>query len=179
MRRWQQRKILKVRSARGIFAEVAEASQVKFLRMLCLALLLAFILPAYAQEGTRADPNPAAEAEIKKLEMDLAQMIVKGEWDQYAAQLMDDYQRNGASGIQDKAAVIKELRSTDAKVLDLAPEELGVRVYGDTAIVTGHFTLVQRRNGRVDTFFTRESEVFLKRNGRWMLAAEHATAVGK
>lgn len=144
-----------------------------------LLLLLLLMLPAFAQEPMRADPNPTAEAEIQKLEMDLSQMIVKGQWDQYAAQLMDDYQRNIASGIQDKAAVIKELRSPEAKILELAPEELAVRVYGDTAIVTGHFTLVQRRNGRVDTFFTRETEVFLKRNGRWMLAAEHATAVAK
>lgn len=141
--------------------------------------LLLFMLPAFAQEPMRADPNPTAETEIQKLEMDLSQMIVKGQWDQYTAQLMDDYQRNSASGIQDKAAVIKELRSPEAKILELAPEELSIRVYGDTAIVTGHFTLVQRRNGRVDTFFTRETEVFLKRNGRWMLAAEHATAVAK
>ena len=141
--------------------------------------VLLFTPFVYAQEPMRADANPAAEEEVKKLEMDLAQRIVKGDWDQYAAQLMDDFEKNTAGGLQDKATVMKELRSPDAKILDLSPEELEVRVYGETAIVTGHFTLVERRNGRVDTFFTREMDVFLKRNGRWMLAAEQATSVGK
>jgi ketosteroid isomerase-like protein len=65
------------------------------------------------------------------------------------------------------------------KILDLSPEDLKIRVYGETAIVTGHFTLVQRRNGRVDTFFARQTDVFLKRGGRWLLAASHATSVPK
>ncbi|HKS71980.1 MAG TPA: nuclear transport factor 2 family protein [Terriglobales bacterium] len=141
--------------------------------------VLLFAPFACAQEPMQADANSAAENEVKNVEMDLAQRIVKGDLDQYAAQLMDDFEKNTAGALQDKAAVMKELRSPDAKILDLSPEDLKVRVYGETAIVTGHFTLVQRRNGRVDTFFTREMDVFLKRNGRWMLAAEQATAVAK
>ncbi len=147
----------------------------------CLVILLASIfLPAFAQDGIRADANSAAEDEIMKLEADLAQMIVHDQWNQYAAHLMDDYavaDRNGA--VQDKAAVLAELRSGKEKILDVAPEELKVRVYGDTAIVTGHFTLVQRRNGRVDTFFARQTDVFLKRGGHWLLAASQATSVAK
>jgi ketosteroid isomerase-like protein len=147
----------------------------------CLVILAASIfLPAFAQESTRADANSAVEDEIKKLEADLAQMIVHGEWDQYAAHLMDDYaaaDRNGE--IQDKAAALAGLRAGKEKILDVAPEELKVRVYGDTAIVTGHFTLVQRRNGRVDTFFARQTDVFLKRGGHWLLAASQATSVAK
>jgi len=131
-----------------------------------------------AQEGMRADGNSGAQEEVKKAELDLAQMIVKGEWDQYAAYLMDDYEHTSTVS-ESKAQWLERLRSGADKVLDLAPEELMVRVYGDTAILSGHFTLVQRKNGRVDTFFTRETEVFLRRNGRWMLAAEHATSMGK
>ena len=137
-------------------------------------------MAVYAQEGLRADGNSAAEGEIQKLETDLAQMVVKGQWDQYAACLMDDFERTRGNGTtENKAATIEHLRSEADKVLDLAPEDLKIRVYGDTAIVSGHFTLVARHNGRVDTFFTRETQVFLKRGGRWMLAAEQATSVGK
>jgi ketosteroid isomerase-like protein len=142
-------------------------------------LVIVLVVPVVAQDAMRADANSSADAEIQKLETDLARMIVRADWDQYSAHLMDDYavtDRNGV--IQDKAATITVLRERE-KILDLAPEDLKIRVYGDTAIVTGHFTLVQRRNGRVDTFFTRQTDVFLRRGGRWMLAASHATSVAK
>ncbi len=143
-------------------------------------LLVGLVLPALAQDAMRADVNSPDETEVKKLELDLAQMVIQGNWDQYAARLMDDYSasdRNGAT--QDKAASLAVFRNGKEKILDLAPEELNIRVYGDTAIVTGHFTMVQRRNGRVDTFFARETHVYLKRGGKWFLAASQATSVAK
>lgn len=143
-------------------------------------LLVGLVLPGFAQESMRADANGSAEDEIKKLEVDMAQMIVHASWDQYAAGLMDDYAASDRNGVvQDKAAIMTALRSGQEKVLDLAPEELKIRIYGDTAIVSGHYTLVQRRNGRVDTFFARQTDVFLKRGGRWLLAASQATSMAK
>ncbi len=142
-------------------------------------LAMVLVVPAFAQDAMRADANPSSEAEIQKLETDLAQMIVHADWEQYSAHLVDDYSESDRNGVvQDKAATMAALRGHD-KVLDLAPEDLKIRIYGDTAIVTGHFTLVQRRNGRVDTFFARQTDVFVKRGGRWLLAASQATSVAK
>jgi ketosteroid isomerase-like protein len=142
-------------------------------------LVIVMLVPAFAQDSMRADANSGAENEVKKAEMELAQMIVHADWDQYSARLMDDYAASDRNGVlQEKAATVATLRDRE-KILDLSPEDLKVRVYGDTAIVTGHFTLVQRRNGRVDTFFARQTDVFLKRGGRWLLAASHATSVPK
>jgi ketosteroid isomerase-like protein len=141
--------------------------------------LAAMMVPASAQEAMRADANSPAEEEVKKTELDMAQLVVHGDWDRYAAYLVDDYSASDRNGtMQDKAETMATLRGKE-KVLDLSPEELKVRVYGDTAIVSGHFTIVQRRNGRVDTFFSRQTHVFLKRSGRWFLAASHETSVGK
>lgn len=145
-----------------------------------LLLLGAIALPALPQDAMRADANSPNEAEVKKAELDMAQMIIHADWDQYSSHLMDDYilsDRNGV--IQNKTAMMAALRDGKEKVLDLAPEELNIRVYGDTGIVTGHFTMVQRRNGRVDTFFSRQTDVFLKRGGKWLLAASQATSVAK
>jgi len=143
-----------------------------------LLLILIFALPASAQDPSHAETNPAAEQEITKLETDLAQMIVKGNWDGYASHLMDDYTASDRHGaVLERATVLEQLREGQEKVLDLTPEELKIRIYGDTAVVTGHYSLVQRRNGRVDTFFSRETHVFLKRGGHWFLAASQATSV--
>lgn len=142
--------------------------------------VVALVLPAFPQDAMRADVNSPDEADVKKVELEMAQMIVHADWDQYLPHLMDDYALSDRNGvIQNKAALMAALRDGKEKVLDLAPEELSIRVYGDTAIVTGHFTMVQRRNGRVDTFFSRQTDVFLKRNGKWLLAGSHATNVAK
>ena len=143
-------------------------------------LIVALISPAFPQEALRADAGSPAEVEVNKAETELAQMIIHGDWDQYATRLMDDYALSDRNGVvQTKAATMAALRDGKEKVLDLAPEELNIRVYGDTAIVNGHFTMVQRRNGRVDTFFSRQTDVFLKRDGKWLLAASHATSISK
>lgn len=145
-----------------------------------LVLLVAIVLPAFPQDAMRADANSPDEAEVKRVELDMAQTIIHADWDQYSAHLMDDYVLSDRNGVmQNKAAMMAALREGNEKVLDLAPEELNIRVYGDTAIVTGHFTMVQRRNGRVDTFLSRQTDVFLKRGGKWLLAASQATSVAK
>jgi len=145
-----------------------------------LVLLVAIVLPALPQDAMRADANSPDEAEVKRVELDMAQTIIHADWNQYSAHLMDDYMLSDRNGvIQNKAAMMAALREGNEKVLDFAPEELNVRVYGDTAIVTGHFTVVQRRNGRVDTFLSRQTDVFLKRGGKWLLAASQATSVAK
>lgn len=144
-------------------------------------ILLAVCLPTLAQEaGLKADTNPSAESEVKKLEADLDKLLVQGDWDQYAAHLSDDYLRTENNGtVKNKAEVLTDLRSEAKKLLDVIPEELQVRVYGDTAILTGHLSALTRQNGRVTTVFSRITGTYIKRNGIWFLAALQQTTVLK
>jgi ketosteroid isomerase-like protein len=148
----------------------------------CFAIiLLTACLLAFAQEaGLEADTNPSAESEVKKLEADLDKLLVQGDWNQYAAHLSDDYIRTENNGtVKNKADVLTDLRSEAKKLLDVIPEELQVRVYGDTAILTGHISALTRQNGRVTTVFSRITETYIKRNGSWFLAALQQTTVLK
>jgi ketosteroid isomerase-like protein len=149
---------------------------------LCFAIILLIgCLPSLAQEaGLKADINPSAESEVKKLEADLDKLLVQGDWNQYAAHLSDDYVRTENNGtVKNKAEVLTELRSETKKLLDVIPEELQVRVYGDTAILTGHISALTRQNGRVTTIFSRITETYIKHNGSWFLAALQQTTVLK
>ena len=148
----------------------------------CLAIiLLTWCLPALAQEAVlKADANPSAESEVKKLEVDLDKLLVQGDWDQYAAHLSDDYLRTENNGtVKNKAEVLSDLRSEAKKLLDVIPEELQVRVYGDAAILTGHLSALTRQNGRVTTVFSRITETYIRHNGIWFLAALQQTTVLK
>jgi hypothetical protein len=61
--------------------------------------------------SVRGDANPAAEAEIKALELRLAELIVKGDWDQYAKYLASDYVHTRDNGhVESQDEVLTNLR---------------------------------------------------------------------
>ncbi|HZQ67087.1 MAG TPA: nuclear transport factor 2 family protein [Terriglobales bacterium] len=134
--------------------------------MRLLLLLLAIILPAHAQSA----------ADLEKLELDLAQMLIHADWDHYGARLADDYLRINMNGTeQNKQQTLTYLTSGPSKILDLAPEKMNVRFYGETAIVNGDLTTVQRVNGKVITTLARFTETFARRDGQWFLTTSHFT----
>jgi uncharacterized protein (TIGR02246 family) len=53
-------------------------------------------------------------------------------------------------------------------------DQLSVRVYGDTAIVTGRTTATSS-GATPQTVRLRFTDVFVQRNGRWLVIASHAT----
>jgi len=119
-------------------------------------------------------------ADLKQVELDLSQMLVHEDWDHYAARLTDDYLRINLNGTeQNKQETLNYLRSGSTKILDLAPENLTVRFHGDSAIVNGRLTAVQRLNGKVVTTFTNFTDVFAKQDGQWLLTTSQFTTAPK
>src|SRR5688500_6569195 len=56
-------------------------------------------------------------------------------------------------------------------------DDVRVKVYGKTAVVTGRFSARGKRNGTPFSFVERYTGVFVKRKGRWQMVAEHATEI--
>jgi hypothetical protein len=127
-----------------------------------------------------SDASGSAEEEIKKEELKRADLIVHEKWDEYEKYLADDYTRISSGGtLEDKKEVMAGFRSGPRKVIVREPEDLHVRIYGETAILQGQRTSWVREAGRVNTRRERFTEVLIKRDGQWMLVAEHETNVGK
>ncbi len=59
----------------------------------------------------------------------------------------------------------ESINSTDAQV----------RVYGDTAVVTGNGDVRVTSNGRRNRFSIRYTDVYAQRDGRWQMVAWQAT----
>src|ERR1035437_9800140 len=88
-------------------------------KTLIIALLLAVSVSLTAQQpGVHADANPAAEAEIKALELKLAELIVQGNWDEYAKHLASDYLHTRDNGhVEGKDEALASLRDVKRKVI--------------------------------------------------------------
>jgi uncharacterized protein (TIGR02246 family) len=52
-----------------------------------------------------------------------------------------------------------------------------VRVYGDVAVATGHYTFVDQRDGKEVARAARFSFTYRLRDGRWLIVDHHSSAV--
>ncbi len=148
-----------------------------------ITVLLPLSLALSAQpQGAHADANPGAEGEIKALESKLAELIVHGDWDEYEKHLASDYLHTRDSGhVESKDEALASLRDAKRKiiVMEMEPSDLAIRIYGDTAVSNAEFTTSVRESGQVKTRRTRQTDVFVKRDGQWYLIAEQGTNIGK
>jgi ketosteroid isomerase-like protein len=152
-------------------------------KVVTVAVFLALSLTLTAQQtGLHAEANPAVEREIKALELKLADLIVKADWDEYAKHLAEDYLHTRENGqVENKDEALASLSDVKRKiiVMEMEPASLKIRLYGDTAVSSAEFTVTVRDSGQVKSRRTRLSDVFVKRDGGWILIAEQGSAIGK
>lgn len=132
--------------------------------------------------GLHADTSPAAADEIKALETKLADLIVRGDWDEYASRLASDYLHTRDNGrVESKDQAMAALRDVNRKVIvmEMEPSDAIFHIYGDTAVSNAEFTTRVRDSGQVKSRRVRLIDVFVKRDGQWSLIAEQETLIGK
>ncbi len=142
---------------------------------LCAAL-------AAQQPDARSDATPSADAEIKALESKLPDLIVQANWDEYAKHLASDFLHTRDNGqVENKEETMAALRDIKRKiiVMEMEPADLLIHIYGDTAVSNAKFTIRVREAGQVKSRVTRQTDVFVKRDGQWLLVAEQVTDIGK
>ncbi len=152
-------------------------------RLITITVLLVLTVALTAQQPSgRADADSAAEAEIKALELRLAELIVRGAWDEYAKNLAPDYLHTRENGhVENKDEALAGLRDVQRKiiVMEIEPASLATRIYGGTAVSNAEFTITVRESGQVKSRRTRMTDVFVKRDGQWWLVAEQGTVIVK
>lgn len=134
-----------------------------------LAIVVALSTACGAAWGATlsADRNAAAVAEIKALELHLAKLLVAKKFDEYEKYLATDYSRISPTGaVESRAQVMKSFRSSGSGGT-MEPTELEVKVYGDTAILTGKLAITAAGVVR----HARFRKVFIHRGERWFLVS--------
>ena len=148
-------------------------------------IILCFIISIQtaAAQDNRADAklrNAEAVEQIKQLEDARNQAILKGDAAAIERMTADDYTFVTLKGeLRTKAEIVKGFASGAFKYQSRTISDLKVRVYGDTAVVTGRSIQKGIENGKDysgDYWFTR---VYVKQNGAWMTVALQTTMIQK
>ena len=117
-----------------------------------------------------------AEEELLKVEKEFAKTIVSNDLEGLGRLVIDDWIIIDPNGeIVDRARFFEVIKSGALTHDTMESEDLRVRVYGDSAVVTA----VTRTKGKFmgQDFSTREraTDVFVKRDGRWRCVLTHLT----
>ena len=131
-----------------------------------LVAWIAIAQPLWAQ-GVSAD-----SAAVVALELEMTRLLAAGQVDEYATHLSRDYARTTRQGTLERhEEALASWRARGPSGL-MRPSELWVRVYGDAAVLTG---IVAGADGSAPR--TRITKTFVRREGRWLLAALHSSEI--
>jgi hypothetical protein len=147
--------------------------------LVTLLLTIAATSVAVAQcagPGRMVRGNATVQA-IKRLETERNKALVAGDIAAIDRLYSDDYTSAVDNTFRTKSEVLADLKSGVLKLAASSNDETNVRVYGNTAVVTGKSTLKRTDRGTEingQVYFTR---VWVKQMGRWRLVANHASSV--
>jgi uncharacterized protein (TIGR02246 family) len=143
------------------------------MKRLLLITLLAIVssVPAFAQS--------AASREVLKLHKEYEEAIARRDASVHERLFAADYTYTPGNGnLMGRAEHMNFTKSGTVDVKSLRSEDVRVRVFGDTAIVTGMWVSVDRRAGQ--EFAERRTRyilVFVRRGRQWQIVAEQRTGV--
>jgi len=127
------------------------------------ALLTMAIVASAAQAGV--------EDTLANMERTWCASLVKKDAAALESILADDFTGVGSGGTTStKAQQLADVRA--GGVSSCAHDNIRVRLYGDTAVLTGHTVVTGSGFNNRQVLWT---DTFVKRNGRWQCVASHST----
>jgi len=150
-----------------------------------LILAICCALPAQdTKSGSAAKSRTAGDQTVqnllKQMEKQRAEALMKGDAGFFDRTTADDYTMITSSGeLRNKARAMSDLKSGEVKFQSADVDELEVRVYGDTAVVTGRHTQKAQSAGNDISGQYRFTRVYVKQKGQWKAVAYQATHISK
>ena len=147
---------------------------------LVAAVLLTLVPAVQGQTGgaSATSPDSAARAEILKLEEERNQAIVHGDAAALERMTDDDYSFITLRGeLRTKKEIVQGFKSGSFHYESREISDLNVRLFGNTAVVTGRSNQKGKENGKDYSGDYRFTRVYVKQDGRWLTVALQATLI--
>ena len=140
--------------------------------MLALSILTA---PGHARAAQSPD-TAAITRELTGMVARLATAYKSGDCDGWGALLAPDWSVTHISGqVITREEAIRTCKMPEVKIDTMVSDDLAVRAYGDAAVVTGRTTV----SAGGQTVVLRFTDLFVRRDGRWLAVASQATRLGR
>ena len=132
------------------------------------ALLLACVLLC----GAATDEGPR----LRSLERELNQAIAQRDARRVNDLLSDDWLLVTGSGrVKTKREVLAEIGRTDIEFQDNETRDVMVRIWGDTAVLTGTLHQRYKQNGRQQDITLRYTDTWTRSGDSWRQVSGHAS----
>jgi len=120
------------------------------------------------------------EKEVLKVEEEFGQAMIKNDADKIGTFLADDWIIIGPDGgIIDKVRFLSVIRSGALTHEAMDSQDVRVRVYGTTTIVTALTSSKAKYMGQEFSTRERATDVFVKLDGKWQCVITHLTTFTK
>jgi ketosteroid isomerase-like protein len=148
----------------------------QFIAHICfLSLLLSAAVPVQAQQS-KADSDAAISQTLQAIERDWLNAEKNHDAAVFERLVADDWiaiTPDGKSQTKaERATEIKTAHTTSAMLGDMK-----VRVFGDTAVVTGTDDETAVQDGKKSSDHYVWTDVFVKRNGKWLAVASQTALI--
>jgi len=140
---------------------------------------------SWGQDKAKAESKVSAKpmstlAFFAKLEDERNDALVRADMATLNRLTPDDYTFIDRRGnFLDKKEALGRVKSGQAKMISMTSFDLKVRLYGNTAIVTGRTDVKATMNGRDNSGTVLFTRVYVRRGGRWDSVAYEQTLAAK
>lgn len=137
------------------------------------SIAAALLLCACAESPRRERPDTKALVDQLSAQADAwDKAIVRKDRAAIEADLAEDFRQiDRAGNVSTKEAFVEGLVSPDLEIDPYTVEELDVRIYGDTALLSGRTRMTGRFQGKPFTSHYRYVDVYVRRDGVWKIVS--------
>jgi ketosteroid isomerase-like protein len=129
-------------------------------------------VPAHAVSLPLLHREDRLHKEIENLESQWRTALVQNDVATINRLLADDYLGINPNGtLETKADALAQQRSGTVKISSIAPDNVKIRVYGDTAVVTSQVDLEGRDGDRDISGRYHYTRVYSRRDGEWKVVS--------
>ena len=148
---------------------------------LLVMMLLLVMSPVIRGQAPRAGQGGSVEQTLMRLEKQKDEAHLRADKAAFERLYADDYVAiNGLGGFVTKKDVL-DFNTTQGSMYEIcSSEDIKVRVFGDTAVVTGRYRFKYRKpiEGKDDDQY-RYTNIYVKRESGWQIAAAQYTRIDK
>lgn len=146
--------------------------------LLLAACVPAAVRPAEAKTVPILHREDRLHKEIENLEAEWRTALVQNDVDTVGRLLADDYLGVNPNGtLETKADALAQQRSGTYRISSIEPENLKVRVYGDTAVVTSKVQVEGHEGDRDISGLYHYTRVYSRRDGQWKVVSFEASRI--